>query len=242
MNLIDAHCHLANLNQLLPVEPLLEEAVQHGISCFLSSALSKSEVDFHLDHPHPEVLFSDGIHPNYDECDLALADLAILCEEKRIWALGEIGLDRYNSDLLWQIRTFSAQLDLAAEHGLPVVLHIVGHQQQAYELLKHYQLKFLVHGYASSVEGFHLLSRLDSVFTISERLLRNDKMVLLSQMLDQGRVLFETDITRYYVQEGEANPLLRLRQVFDRTQQLSGLDKWRLWKLQNSSWQHLMAP
>jgi Tat protein secretion system quality control protein TatD with DNase activity len=34
MNLIDAHCHVANLNQLMPVKPFLEEAKKQGINCF----------------------------------------------------------------------------------------------------------------------------------------------------------------------------------------------------------------
>lgn len=241
MNLIDGHCHLANLAQLMPLEPLLEEARQQGIIRFLSSALSKSELRFHSAHPHASILFSAGIHPNFPECDLELEDVRKLCSSGQIWAVGEIGLDRNNPDLQQQLNIFTTQLELAATHKLPVVLHIVGHQQLAYETLKRYPLKYLVHGYAGSFEGFQLLSRLDSVFTISERLLKPDKLNLLRGIVDSGSFLLETDITRYYVHQGEPNPLLRLLGLSIRVQELCDLEGTRLESCQNQAFRHLLG-
>ena len=220
MNLVDGHCHLASLNQIIPVESLLKEANEAGITHFLSSALSKEEIAFHRQHPLPGVLFSAGIHPHYAECDLELKDIEEVCAEKCIWAVGEIGLDRYGKDIERQKQLLSQQLELAKQYQLPVVLHIVGYQQQAYELLKHYPLKYLVHGYAGSLEGYRLLSRLNSYFTISERILRPDKHNLLQEMVNDKRYLLETDITRNYVLRGEHNPLLRLLEVFNQVQNL----------------------
>ena len=150
-NLADGHCHLANLSQLMPLEPLLEEAKTRGVTRWLSSALTRAEVRWYLDHPHPEVSFSAGIHPNYDDCDLTLEDVAALCAEPGIWAVGEIGLDRNGPSLEAQKRVLLDQLALAADHGLPVVLHIVGHQQLSFEILTDFPLRYLVHGYAGSV-------------------------------------------------------------------------------------------
>jgi TatD DNase family protein len=240
MNLIDAHCHLANLNAAMPLEPLLEEAHSKGITRFLSSALTKAEVHYHLSNPREGVLFSAGIHPNYDECDLDLADIARLCEDRRIWAIGEIGLDRSNPDLERQEEVLEQQLALAVKHRLPVVLHIVGHQQRAYEILSRYPLKYLVHGYAGSVEAFRLLSRLESWFTVSGRILRPDKKQLLREMVSQGRYLFETDITRHYVKQNEPNPLLRLLDVFWRASELSGVKGEELEQAQEASYRELV--
>ena len=99
MNLVDGHCHLASLNQIIPVESLLIEANEAGITHFLSSALSKEEIAFHRQYSLPGVLFSAGIHPHYAECDLELKDIEEVCAEKCIWAVGEIGLDRYGKDI-----------------------------------------------------------------------------------------------------------------------------------------------
>ena len=238
MNLVDGHCHLASLNQIIPVESLLKEANEAGITHFLSSALSKEEIAFHRQHPLPGVLFSAGIHPHYAGCDLELEDIEGVCAEHCVWAMGEIGLDRYGKDIEKQIKLFSQQLELAKHYQLPVVLHIVGYQQQAYELLKHYPLKYLVHGYAGSLEGYRLLSRLNSYFTISERILRPDKHNLLQEMVKDKRYLLETDITRNYVLRGEHNPLLRLLNVFE---QIPNLCKVNADEVLSTQWDNFMA-
>lgn len=239
MDLIDAHSHLANLNKLLPVQTLLAEAADRGIGRYLSSALTKNEVEFHRANPLPGVLYSAGVHPNYDEAGLGLEDIEDLCEKRQIWAVGEIGLDRGNPDLKAQLGLFMQQLELADHFKLPAVLHLVGHQPQAYEVLRRHPNRYLVHGYAGSIDAFRLLSRLESWFTISSSILKPDKTDLLSAIVASGRFLFETDITRYYVKEGEANPLLKLLAVVDRTAEISGLDRERLLDLQELSYQEL---
>lgn len=232
MILVDAHCHLANLAELLPLQPLLVEAAEQGISRFFSSVLRKSEAAWHLDNPDPRIVFSAGIHPNFDECDLDLESVKELCEQRKIWAIGEIGLDRNNPALNWQKEILVKQLELALSYGLPVVLHIVGLQSEACSILKQYPLSYLVHGYAGSLEGFGELARLNSMFTISERILKPDKQNLLKAMLESGRYLFETDITQYYVKPGEANPLLRLNDVLATCSKLSGISRGELLETQ----------
>lgn len=238
--LIDAHCHLANLSDILRLQPLLVEAAQHGITGFLSSALRRRELDVYRGLHDPRVRFSAGVHPNFDECDLSLQDIEELCQSHEIWAVGEIGLDRNGPVLAEQLQLFEAQLRLAARYQLPVVLHIVGYQQEAWSLLHKYPLRYLVHGYAGSVEGYHMLAREDSCFTISDRILRADKIELLEAMLQDGRYLFETDITQYYVHEGETNPLLRLLQVIQETQVSSGLSNDHLIQTQLKNYHYLL--
>ncbi|MDY0152350.1 MAG: TatD family hydrolase [Candidatus Cloacimonas sp.] len=235
MKLIDAHCHLANLAELMPLEPLLAAAQERGITRFISAALRKSEVEWYLQNTDPRILFSAGIHPNFAACDLDIKRIRELCENKSIWAIGEIGLDHGNPELAVQRMQFKAQLELAGDYHLPVVLHIVGHQAEAYQTLKEYPSRYLVHGYSGSVEGFRQLSRLDAAFSISARILKEDKQDLLSAMLKHQRILFETDITQYYVQEGETNPLLRLLEVLEQTSQISGISADKLLQLQNIS-------
>jgi len=239
MTLVDAHCHLANLGVQMPLETLLDEAGKHGIKRWLSSALTRSELSRYAEFAFPGMMYSAGVHPNFDECDLAIEDIARLCEEKRIWAVGEIGLDRNGPEIETQKSLLIKQLELAVEHGLPVVLHIVGHQQAAYEILKRYPLRYLAHGYAGSLEGYRLLARLDSFFTISERILKPDKTKLPQEMVADRRYLAETDMTRYYVLPGEKNPLLRLLEVAEKTLVLCGISENEFGRVQNESFQAL---
>lgn len=228
MNVIDAHCHLANLAKLMPIRHLMEEANKQGISFWLSSALTQTEIAWHQNNPGNRIAYSAGIHPCYDECDLELKDMEELCHQKKIWAIGEIGLDRNNPDFNGQQKIFIAQLELAKQYNLPVVLHLVGHTTEAYNLLKKYDLPYLVHGYAGSLPGFKELLRLNTLFTISARLLKKDKNELLMAMIESERYLFETDITREYVKEDEPNPLLRLISLVSSVAEISGIAKEQL--------------
>jgi len=207
----------------MPVKPLLEEAEKQGISFWLSSVLSQTEITWHQNNPDNRIAYSAGIHPCYDECDLEIEDIETLCQKQKIWAIGEIGLDRNNPNFEGQLKLFFAQLELAKQYNLPVVLHLVGHTTEAYKILKQYNLQYLIHGYAGSLQGFQELIRLNSLFTISGRLLKQDKRELLLAMIDNKRYFFETDITREYVKAGEGNPLLRLSSLVSSVAALSGI-------------------
>ena len=74
-----------------------------------------------------------GVHPQLaaesaDACAASLAFLAGLVRENRLGAVGEIGMDlyggRYRATEKEQERLFDAQLELALEGKLPVVLHL----------------------------------------------------------------------------------------------------------------------
>ncbi len=241
MNYIDAHCHLANLAEVVSLPSLLDEAEAAGIGFFASSALRKCEVAWHLANPDPRIVFSAGIHPNFDECDLDMKYLRKLCEDTSLWAIGEIGLDNNNPEIAVQREDFTKQLELAADFHLPVVLHLVGHQEEAFSTLKQYPLKYLIHGYAGSVQGFNQLKRLDAIFTISNRIVKEDKLDLLNAMLTHQRILFETDITQYYLKDGEQNPLLRLPALVQKCSELSQIPVPNLLSLQARSAKYLFG-
>lgn len=237
--LIDAHCHLANLSRLMPLSHIMDEAQKQGIGLFLSSALNREEVRIYQGLNDPRIRYSAGIHPHWEECDLELEDLRQLCAAQQIWALGEIGVDRSGPPITEQLEIFEAQLQLAKEYGLPVVLHIVGQQQAAWELIKGYHLRYLVHGYAGSIQGYRLLAQANSWFTISERILRPDKANLLTEILHSKRYLLETDITAMYVQPQEHNPLLRLLDVLEKVQMISGVHREELIAIQHQNYELL---
>ncbi len=242
MKICDAHCHLANLAEIMPLQALFEDADEQGITHFLSSALRKSELEYykeHTDEALSKLLYSAGIHPFFEACDLEYADLEELCQRNLIWAIGEIGLDRGNPEYAVMEDLFVRQLDLAMDYRLPVVLHIVGHQQQAFEILRSYPLKLLIHGYAGSLQAFQTFTRLDSYFTISQRILREDKRDLLWAMLKCRRFLFESDITQYYVKEEEANPLLRVKAVLDEVAEIFKIDPAILTSIQAANYKAL---
>lgn len=76
----------------------------------------------------PRILPAYGIHPLYVDTATAndLATLDRYLSAHRPVAMGEIGLDAYTGapDMLQQQRIFEAQLALAVQHQLPVLLHV----------------------------------------------------------------------------------------------------------------------
>ena len=213
MSFCDAHCHLANLDGLIPIQPILDDAQQTSITKYFTTALTRSEADLQASWSDPRLILGAGVHPNFDECDLTVEDIRAYCDKGSILAVGEIGYDRNGAQLTAQLALLEAQLAIAMEYDLPAVLHLVGLPQPVLDMLKSFPLRYLVHGFAGKVNQFDQLSHLNAWFTISERIAKPDKSDLLCAMVGSKRYLFETDITRYYVLPGEANPLLRLNSL-----------------------------
>ena len=92
----------------------------------------------------PKTHIALGLHPFYIEqhTEAHLSQLALLVEQQRPLAIGEIGLDTFTQTMKQpnifkkQQHFFNAQLDLAVQHQLPVMLHIRKAHAEALALLK----------------------------------------------------------------------------------------------------------
>ena len=130
MFLTDTHCHLDFQKFDQDRIDVLRRAEEKGLVRILIPALSvkSSHLIVDLVASHPMLFAAIGIQPNesltWDEGSIdALRELA---SNPKVVAIGEIGLDYY-----WkaaphdhQQHVFSAQLELAAELELPVIIHL----------------------------------------------------------------------------------------------------------------------
>ena len=129
MRLTDTHCHL-NLNTFLEDLPgFLERAAQAGVARVLVPGidLQTSRVAVELAEQHSMLYAAVGVHPGDAATWNAntLSELCDLARHPKAAAIGEIGLDYYRdrSPRPLQREVFEAQLQLAGELGLPVVVH-----------------------------------------------------------------------------------------------------------------------
>ena len=107
----------------------------------------------------PEIYAAVGIHPqetsSYDSLDAAMAEISGLAASPRVVAIGEIGLDYHypETDKAAQQELFSAQLRLAEELALPVVIHDRDAHGDTFDILKrHCNVRALLHCYSGSAE------------------------------------------------------------------------------------------
>lgn len=130
MQLVDAHCHLA-ADELAGVLPgALAAAYDAGIVALITNATSPADWDAQctVAAAHPQVRFAWGIHPWWvGEDSLDALERLRGAREAGAVAIGEIGLDgKIDTPMELQEEVFAAQLDVADEIGLPVVIHARG--------------------------------------------------------------------------------------------------------------------
>ena len=131
--LIDTHCHLDAPEFDADREAVLADARRAGVERFVVPAVDEAGIErvVALADRHADVYFALGIHPMYvdaarDEALVVLRDALLrLADHPRLIAIGEIGLDYFvpGLDHARQQRFLEAQLRMARDFDLPVILH-----------------------------------------------------------------------------------------------------------------------
>lgn len=95
-----------------------------------------------------------GIHPGNIDSGTTIAEIRELLSHPKCVAVGEIGLDYYwrQDNKAEQKEIFKAQLQLANEFDLPVLVHDRDAHADTLEILKEYKPKGVVHAFSGSVE------------------------------------------------------------------------------------------
>jgi len=130
---IDSHCHLDAGEFDADRGAVLERARAAGVGLLVLPAVELANFGAvrELAHRHG-LVYALGIHPLYVEraadADLARLKAALQAarDDPRLVAVGEIGLDEFvpNAAPARQVDFYRAQLELARDAGLPVILHV----------------------------------------------------------------------------------------------------------------------
>ncbi len=236
--MIDSHCHLNFdvLRQQLPV--LLEQCGDAGIEHIHIPGTKPTEwpTISALCERYPQLSYSLGLHPYFLD-DNAEQHLGLLQSwldrgaNKRPVAVGEIGLDAaIEVPLDTQMRLLDAQLGLAQQQGLPVILHHRKTHHLLMQAIKHkgFSNGGIVHNFSGSQQqakqyldaGF--LLGFGGVITYPRA---QKTRSTLSYVPDDGYVL-ETDAPDMPVcgHQGKPNSPLRLTEIADSVAQIREQD------------------
>jgi len=156
---IDTHCHLDAAEFDADRDAVVARARAAGVGQIVLPAVDVHNFERVRELAHRyRVSYALGIHPmctdaaGDDDIDRLRTALVANAGDARLVAVGEIGLDHFmpGLDRDKQVRLFAAQLGLAAEFALPVLLHV---RSAIDTVLKHLRQRPVPGGIAHAFNG-----------------------------------------------------------------------------------------
>jgi len=204
--LIDSHCHLDSRKFSQDRDRIIAAAEKAGLALILNpgTSLASSKEAVALAEKYPMVYAAVGIHPHDAKyyTDRTAAELAKLAEHPKVIAIGEIGLDFYRnlSPPDAQKRAFAAQLELAAELDLPVIIHDREATQDTFSILQQWvkggkKRRGVMHSYSAGPQWLDRFLELGFYISISGPVTfpKATQLQKAAQRVPLERLMIETD-------------------------------------------------
>mgnify|MGYP006266146851 CR=1 FL=1 len=202
---VDSHFHALVMKERgLPTTDLLRDAFDDGLSYALDIAVTLDDFEERRQELSEldGVYLSAGLHPSGAGSvtfETAEPELRRLLSQPRVVALGEIGLDRYRDHGTpeEQRELFLAQIELARELGLPVVVHNRDATPDILDVFRAHPpaAESIMHCFSADAEAARAF--LDLGFSISYggnvTYKRSDDIREAARMTPSDRLLVETD-------------------------------------------------
>jgi len=215
--LIDTHCHLNMLikktfdtplpeNFRTAAQSLLDDALAAGVTTLINVGTSgiESQNCVVLAETFKNCFATIGTHPNdlsssWKDDILLYRDL-LSDPAHKIVGIGEIGLDyhypQYDKDR--QYKGFEAQIALALEHNLPIVIHTRDAGQETLDVLAYHkdpQLRGIIHCFSEDFEFAQRALELGFVLGIGGTLTypKNENLRKIFSTVPLEKIVLETD-------------------------------------------------
>ena len=148
---VDSHCHLDAPEFANTITQIIDAAEKKEVKAILIPTVRAKDADAVRDIASrfakniPGLVYALGIHPLFiheaqeSDVDILRQHIQASLSDSRFVGIGEIGLDYFVEGLDPKRQEFflNAQLDLAQEFGLPVVLHVRRSQDALLKALRH---------------------------------------------------------------------------------------------------------
>lgn len=126
--LIDTHCHIHDADYPLNVDQVIANAHQADVMQMICVGTNEADSRLALDFAtkHDGIFAAIGLYPQYTKESLDWLPELISFSNKKLVAIGEIGLDYHYDDCPHniQIQALESQIELAIRHDLPIIFHV----------------------------------------------------------------------------------------------------------------------
>lgn len=204
MKFIDTHSHLYDEAFTGEEDLALQRALDAGVTGIVFPDIdsqSRAAMFAFADRYEGTVFPCIGLHPTSVDAgwEKEMMEMESFMD-RRVWAIGEIGIDCYwSKDFLEQQKeVFRIQLEMAAERDLPVIIHSRESTELILSILKdcrHLGLRGVFHAYSGSRETFRELNRLGDWYIGLGGVLtyRKASIAETAKEIPLDRILLETD-------------------------------------------------
>ena len=204
--IIDSHAHLDHPHYTDDRDAMLgrmRDSGVDGVIC-IGTRLSRRHAPQALAESADDIWFTAGVHPNYahEEEDFDNLDAyRVAVDHPRCVGIGEAGLDYFHqhADPNRQMISFRAQLQVAQETGLPIVIHSREADEDMASTLEEFAARApicgVMHCFSSGAElakraldiGFYI--SFSGILTFN----RLDELRTIAAEIPDDRLLVETD-------------------------------------------------
>jgi TatD DNase family protein len=206
MNIIDTHCHIDTAAFDPDRDAVLAHCRQLGVRRIVVPGIMAATWEKLLNicsaqpESTPSLYPSLGLHPVYlaQHTSADIEALASYVEQHRPIAVGEIGLDFYLQELdrERQLSLFEAQLSVAADASLPVLMHVRKAHDEVLACLRKTPLSGgICHAFNGSLQQAHQYLDLGFKLGFGGMLTyeRSHKLHRLAKQLPLEAIVLETD-------------------------------------------------
>jgi len=219
--LIDTHCHLQKID-IDNNEEIIKKSFEKGIKYLIVNSynLETSKEASELSKKYNNLYAAIGIGPDeVEKEDISkINEIEKLITNKKVKAIGEIGLDYYHNDLNKekQKEYFLKQLNLANRHKLPVIIHCRKAYQDLIKILKENNLKGVIHCFSGSYEEAQEIIKLGYKLGIGGVITYNnsERLKEVVEKVNIKDIVLETD-TPYLTPEPNRGKENRPYYIFD---------------------------
>jgi len=242
---LDTHCHLDATEFDLDRQDVIDRAVQADIRAVVIPSVESANFERvrELAHRFSQGFYALGIHPLYvrsatlQDLDQLHQVLTKYRDDPKLVAVGEIGLDFFVSEISTgaertkQEQFYEAQLSLACEFDLPVILHVRRSQDVILKYLRRYPVRGgIAHAFNGSMQqasqfveqGFAL--GFGGAMTYSRAL----QIRRLAVQLPLSAIVLETDspdIPPAWLRDNRRNEPFQIAQIAQTLAQLRGVSQ-----------------